>query len=228
MDQATIDRCSELLGYHFKNPDLLSLALTHSSVAPTRLESNERLEFFGDAVLAVVVCKHLYDNHTDLQEGEMTKIKSSVVSRYTCAQIARELGICELLQLGKGMNESGGPPQSVAAAVFEAIIGAMYLDGGQEEASEFILRHIRLHIHQAIASGHQHNYKSLLQQYTQRRWGVTPEYHVLDEKGPDHSKCFEIGVMINGQHFRSAWDRSKKQAEQEAAYQALRELNVLK
>jgi len=227
VQQETIDQCQEVLGYRFSDPDILATALTHASVAPSRQESNERLEFLGDAVLALVVCRELYDHGDELTEGQMTKVKSAVVSRSTCAEVAREIGACEQLFLGKGMSQRGQLPQSVAAAVFESVIGAIYLDGGLEPAAEFVLRHLRPHITEALANEHQKNYKSMLQQYAQQQLGLTPEYLLLDEKGPDHSKCFEIAVSMDGKHFESAWGKTKKQAEQGAAHRALTELGLL-
>jgi ribonuclease-3 len=227
MEQDTLVKCQELVEYRFNDLSLLSLALTHASVAPTRVQSNERLEFLGDAVLGLIVCEDLYTSYTDLLEGEMTQIKSSVVSRQTCARIAEETGLARLLHLGKGLSEPGELPSSVAAAVFEALIGAIYVDGGLEHARQFILKHVRPHISEMLATHHHKNFKSMLQQYSQRRWNVTPDYHVLDEKGPDHSKCFELAVVISGQHFPSAWGKNKKDAEQEAARRALVELGLL-
>ncbi len=225
--QEAINQCQELLGYQFSNSEILARALTHSSVAHNRQDSNERMEFLGDAVLALVVCHELYDHCDELAEGEMTKVKSAVVSRNTCAIVANELGICDQLFLGKGMSRQSELPVSVSAAVFESIIGAIYLDGGLEPARDFILRHISPHIAEALANEHQQNYKSMLQQYAQRRLGLTPEYQLLDEKGPDHSKCFEVAVAFDGRHFPSSWGMTKKQAEQGAAYQALAELGLL-
>ena len=223
MEDSTLRQCEELLGYHFNDSGLLALALTHSSVAPTRVQSNERMEFLGDAVLGLVVVSTLYDRHGDLMEGEMTRIKSAVVSRQTCAAVAEKLGLGASLLLGKGMA-SNGLPSSVAAGLLESVIGAIYLDGGLEAAREFILRNISQHLDAALVDEHQRNYKSLLQQFSQRRWSRTPEYQVLDEKGPDHSKCFEIAVSIDGRHFPSAWGKNKKEAEQLAAKRALDEL----
>ncbi len=225
--QQVIEQCQELLGYEFSDPDILARALTHSSVAHNRQDSNERMEFLGDAVLALVVCRELYDHRDELTEGEMTKVKSSVVSRSTCAIMAEEIGLCDQLFLGKGMSRHGALPLSVAAAVFESIIGAIYLDGGLAPAGEFILRHISDHIAEALANEHQENFKSMLQQHAQRCIGVTPDYNLLDEKGPDHSKCFEVEVAIDGKHYQSAWGMTKKQAEQGAAKRALAELGLL-
>jgi len=227
VDFSAIDSCQEAIGYSFESPELLALALTHSSVAATRVESNERLEFLGDAVLGLIVCQELYERFGDLLEGQLTKIKSSVVSRRTCAEVAERSGIAGLLFLGKGMPAADALPQSVTAAVFEAIIGAIYLDGGLDATRRFVLENLRPFIDGALATEHQWNYKSLLQQHAQRRWGVTPEYQLLDEKGPDHSKCFEVAVSIGGRHFSSAWGMSKKEAEQEAARRALRELGLM-
>lgn len=228
LDQTAIDRCQQAIGYTFEDQDILALALTHSSVAATRLESNERMEFLGDAVLGLVVCQELYERFGELLEGQMTKIKSAVVSRKTCSEIAEQIGIAELLVLGKGMPMSDGLPLSVSAAVFEAIIGAVHLDGGIEPARRFILRSVKPFIDEAFETEHQRNFKSVLQQQAQRRWGTTPAYHLLDEKGPDHSKCFEVAVSINGRHFTSAWGMSKKESEQEAARRALAELGLMK
>ncbi len=228
MDPYTLELCQKVLGYQFSDLSILELALTHSSVAPTRGQSNERLEFLGDAVLGLVVCHDLYMKNEDLQEGDMTKIKSLVVSRAVCAKIAEEAGITQLLSLGKGLQGPGGVPQSISAGVLESIIGAVFVDGGIEPARNFILAQMRSYINDAIASEHQLNYKSMLQQHAQRNWGATPEYLVLDEKGPDHSKCFEIAVNIGGKHFPSAWGKNKKDAEQEAARRALVDLNILK
>jgi len=221
MDKAALDECQDLLGYRFNDVAMLAKALTHSSVASTRLESNERLEFLGDAVLGLVVCGELFAAHDDLLEGEMTKIKSLVVSREVCAEITEESGLGDFLLLGKGMAGGGGLPRSVAAAAFEAVIGAVYCDGGFEPARQYILGMVRPKIEDAVADEHKRNYKSMLQQVAQRRWGATPEYQLLDEKGPDHSKCFEIAVFVGSKCFPSAWGMNKKEAEQSAARRAL-------
>jgi ribonuclease-3 len=226
VDTATLTRCREVLGYEMKDPELLQVALTHASVATTRVESNERLEFLGDAVLGMVVCQELYEKYPESLEGEMTRVKSAVVSRQTCAIVAEEAQLPELLMLGKGMCQPGQLPTSVAAAVFESVIGAIYIDGGLEPAQAFILRHLSDHIAEAMESEHQQNFKAKLQQYAQRHFSQTPEYQLLDEKGPDHSKCFEIAVSIDGRNFPSAWGPCKKEAEQKAAWLALVDLGL--
>lgn len=228
MSDDAIDRCQEAIGYKFNNPELLNSALVHASVASSRLESNERLEFLGDSVLGLVICWYLYENYPDYLEGELTKIKSSVVSRRTCAEISDQLGLPNWLYLGKGIaSRAEDLPTSLSAAVFESLIAAIALDGGFEKAREFVLRHVIPFIDVAVASDHQSNFKSQLQQHAQKELGATPVYEMLDEQGPDHSKCFEVAVCIGGQRFRSAWGPSKKESEQKAAYNALVELELL-
>lgn len=220
------DDIASILRYRFCDEALLSEALTHASSADNRLRSNERLEFLGDSVLGYVICSYLFRTFADLLEGEMTKIKSAAVSRRQCAVISGELGLVALLNMGKGMANRPQVPESVAAAAYEAIIAAIYLDGGIEAAEKFILWHMRPVIDEMAESSHQHNFKSVLQQYAQRHQPANPIYPVLDEKGPDHAKCFEICAEIDGLRFPSAWARNKKQAEQNAALLALQALDL--
>lgn len=215
------------VGHTFADPGLLLRALTHASMADRRLDSNERLEFLGDSVLGLVTSERIFVRFPDLLEGEMTKIKSMAVSRQTCALIARSLGLDEMVRLGKGMQRDAVVPQSLAAAVLEAIIAAIYLDAGFDAARRFLLPLIDPLIERAAASGHQENYKSLLQQHAQQSASETPVYRVLDEKGPDHARCFKIGVEIGSRRFEAAWGQSKKQAEQAAALIALFELGLV-
>lgn len=227
-ESAALQGVQEAIGYNFQDPSLLASALTHASTADHRLKSNERLEFLGDAVLGLVVCEELYGRFPDLLEGEMTKIKSAVVSRQTCARITRELGVVQYLFIGKGMGGRSQLPSSLAAAMYESLIAAVYLDSGSlEEARQFILKTVGEHIQRAADSQHQFNYKSQLQQHAQKALNATPVYELLDEKGPDHSKCFEVCVAIKGHRYSGAWGPSKKEAEQKAAYTALRELGVV-
>lgn len=227
LSDSLLDRCQEVLQYTFRDTSLLALSLTHASVADNRLASNERLEFLGDAVLAIIVIEALYERFPDYLEGELTKIKSMIVSRRTCARLAEESGLPEFLLLGKGIISQNKVPMSCNAAVLESVIGAIYIDGGKEAAEAFVLRLIEPLIENADAKKHHGNYKSMLQQYAQRSMDTTPVYEVLDEKGPDHSKCFEVSVVIGQQRFGSAWGNSKKEAEQSAAKQALQELQAL-
>jgi ribonuclease III len=220
----SLEALQERIGYRFKDPALLISAMTHASCADCRRDSNERLEFLGDSVLGLVVCTCLYERLPEALEGELTKIKSAVVSRYTCARVADELRLTEGLRLGQGMSAGEHLPKSLAAGTIEALIAAIYIDGGLEPARTFILQHMGEEIRAATDSEHQFNFKSQLQQYAQRKLNASPLYELLDEKGPDHSKCFEIAVSVNGRQFTSAWGPSKKEAEQKAARLALFEL----
>lgn len=226
-DEQALRGCQERIGYQFQDVDLLKAAMTHSSHAATRQKSNERLEFLGDAVLGVVVCHTLYDNLPDAMEGEMTKIKSAVVSRRACARVADKLRLTEVLRCGQGMDVGEYLPRSLAAAALEALIAAIYLDGGFSAAQQFISQHMAAEIERSTESEHQFNFKSQLQQYAQRDLGQTPTYTLLDEQGPDHAKCFEIAVSIGHRHFPSAWGPNKKEAEQKAAWHALLALGQL-
>src|SRR5690242_1663770 len=141
-----LEECQKAIGYQFRQPDLLRASLTHASGANTRLASNERLEFLGDAVLGLVTCEQLYLRFPDYQEGDLTKIKSVVVSRRTCARFSRQLNLGEYLFLGKGMNQHTVVPSSLLADVYESLVAAIYLDGGLEAARTFILKHLTAEI----------------------------------------------------------------------------------
>ncbi len=219
--------CQEAIGVCFDDLEILRHCLTHSSTAPTRLESNERLEFLGDAVLELVVSDYLFRTFPERSEGEMTRIRSAVVSRTTCAEVCVELGLEQFLSLGKGLVRGTGEshiiPSSILAAAIEALIAGIYLDAGYEVVREFIERCLMDRIRLA-ADTESRNYKHLLQQLAQKRYGETPDYLLLDEQGPDHAKCFEVAARIVDETFPSAWGPSKKEAEQMAAQQALDEL----
>ena len=223
-DNTRIERCQQRLGYQFRDTQLLEAALTHASGADHRLSSNERLEFLGDAILGLVVCEQLFLQFPEQLEGDLTKLKSIVVSRQTCAKISQALGLREFLVLGKGMTTNPAVPPSVLSDVLESLIAAIYLDGGIAPAKDFILAYFGPEIESAAAGDSGGNYKSLLQQFAQREHGVTPTYHLLDEKGPDHSKCFKISAQIGRERYAPAWGRSKKESEQRAAHNAICEL----
>ncbi len=228
MDKVTLQQIEQIIDYKFSDKHLLAQAFTHSSAVDNRLLSNERLEFLGDSVLAVVICQTLFERFSNYLEGDLTKIKSMLVSRGTCAKISKRLGLHKLLKVGKGMVSSRALSGSLAAGVLETIIAAIYIDGGFEAARSFILRIYGSLIERADAEQAQGNYKSLLQQHAQEQSNATPVYILLDEKGPDHNKCFELAVVIEDSHFPSAWGTNKKEAEQKAAFNALIELGVLK
>ncbi len=227
MEESALGQLQQILGYHFKNTELLIESVTHSSQADNRLHSNERLEFFGDSVLGVVICQILFEMFPSYHEGDLTKIKSMLVSRKTCAKVANELELPKYTKVGKGMSRTRAVSGSIAAGTLEAIIAAIYLDGGFEEAQDFILRVFKSLIEKADAKQHQENFKSLLQQFSQSHFNCTPVYQLLDEKGPDHNKCFEVEVTVDRRHFQSAWGITKKDAEQKAAYNALVELKQI-
>lgn len=227
MKKEALQQIEQIIGYKFSNRNLLSKALTHSSAADNRLLSNERLEFFGDSILAVVICQILFERFPGYLEGDLTKIKSMLVSRTTCAQVAMQLGLQKFLKIGKGLASDRALSGSLAASLLEAIIAAIYVDSGFGAARSFILRTFGPSINQADAEQNHGNFKSLLQQHAQQQFNTTPIYELLDEKGPDHDKCFECQVVFADRHFLSAWGRSKKEAEQKAAFNALAELGIL-
>jgi ribonuclease-3 len=219
-----ITRCEEALEYQFRDRPLIELALTHASVARTRIESNERLEFLGDAILGAIICEFLYHRFPDSPEGELTRIKSSLVSRTTCAVVANQLGLSQFLILGKGLLTHQHIPSSILAGVFESVVAAVHLDGGPVAVRAFVERAMATVLEEEAEPQLTRNYKSLLQQMSQKQFGATPLYHVLDEKGPDHSKCFKISAAIGAQVYGAAWGASKKEAEQRAALNALCEI----
>jgi ribonuclease-3 len=227
LESETLENCQQAIGYRFRQPELLRSALTHASGANTRLASNERMEFLGDAILGLVTCEQLYLRFPEYQEGDMTKVKSAVVSRRTCAEFSRELGLGEFLFLGRGLHVSDAQsvPASMLADVYESLVAAIYLDGGLEVARAFILKQLGPEIEEAAESAVGGNVKSQLQQVAQREMNATPQYVLLDEKGPDHSKCFKVAAVIGRYTHAGAWGRTKKEAEQRAAMNALAEIH---
>ena len=225
VDSSLLERLQRRIGYEFNDKNMLLAALTHASGAEHRLESNERLEFLGDAILGAVVCEILYHQYPNYLEGDLTQIKSIVVSRLTCAKISEALGMQEFLILGKGMTTHPTVPVSLLADVFESLVAAIYLDGGDSAARQFITDTIGPEIELAAEGETGSNYKSLLQQLAQREYGTTPTYQLLDEKGPDHSKCFKVAARVGGSRYEAAWGRNKKEAEQRAARNALSQLD---
>jgi len=223
--RAKLKCCEARLGYVFRDQSLLLAALTHASGAEHRLVSNERLEFLGDAILGAVVCELLYRRFPEYLEGDLTKIKSIVVSRISCAKMSEAIGLKDCLILGKGMAQTPEIPSSLLSDVFEALVAAIFLDGGVEKAHQFIEKHLGPEIELAEAGALEGNFKSLLQQLAQRDFGCTPVYQLIDEKGPDHAKCFQVSAQVGKSQFEPAWGRNKKEAEQRAACNALCEIN---
>jgi ribonuclease-3 len=216
-----ISACEEKLGYQFSNKSILFEALTHASFAEKRINSYERMEFLGDSILGFVVCEYLFQQFPSWNEGDLTKVKSIVVSRQTCSIIGAELGLADYLSVGKGIGSKGTVPRSLLANVFEATIAAMYLDGGLRVVRKFLKPIVKKHVVTAVGGGLEVNYKSELQQYSQKRFGVPPAYLVLGSSGPDHEKQFQIAAQVLKRVFAPAWGKNKKEAEQRAAANAL-------
>lgn len=218
-------RCEQLIDYKFQDQELLHFALTHASGASHRLASNERLEFLGDAVLGFVVCAWLYEDYPEYNEGDLTKIKSAVVSRRTCGKIACEIGLDECLIVGRGVTRNRSYPRSLVSDVFESILAALFLDGGHEIVRDRLKGWLKDEVEMAVLSQGSTNYKSTLQQRAQRDIACTPLYRLKREMGPDHRKSFSISAVIDGKEFTPAWGTNKKEAEQKAAANALAEMN---
>lgn len=215
--QQALIECENRIGYTFQDRNILRRGLTHSSCASTRLDCNERMEFLGDAVLGMVICEHIFHRYPDRREGQLTQLKSHLVSRAVCTQVGERLGLEELIFVGKGLQSI---PDSLKAAVVESIIAAIYLDGGIQPASEFIMRAFEPEL-DGCGEADAENYKSTLQEETQRDGSLVPKYVIVEQRGPDHAREFLVAVELGDQQFESAWGRSKKEAEQKAAMNAL-------
>jgi ribonuclease-3 len=205
------------LPHEFRDSDLLELALTHSSLGVSR--DNERLEFLGDAALDLVVAEDLFRCHRDLAEGDLTELKASVVSRKTLAEAARALGLGEVARLGQGLRQRA-LPRSVLANLYEAVLGAVYLDAGLDAARSFVLSTLNGPLAAVRARAREANPKQRFQQLCQSRFGALPAYIVLETRGEAHSKAFLIAAEADGERFPSAWGRTRKEAESWAAHEA--------
>ena len=215
------------IGYRFQNISLLQNALTHSSYANERyhdsLKSNERLEFLGDSVLGMVVAEYLYRNFPDRPEGELTRMRADMVCEPALAQIARRLNLGKHLLLGKGEEQGGGRNRvSILADAVESIIAASFLDGGMDAAKGFIDRFVLCDV--PVTRLHITDYKTALQEQVQQKKNQTLTYTLVGESGPDHDKCFEVEVDLNGQTVGRGTGSSKKRAEQDAARAAMESL----
>ncbi|NCO59097.1 MAG: ribonuclease III [Deltaproteobacteria bacterium CG_4_8_14_3_um_filter_51_11] len=213
------------IGYEFRNPEMARQAFRHSSFVhenPGDLRGdNERLEFLGDAVLDLAVGHMLMNLLPEAREGELSKLRASVVSENGLSRAARELRLGEMILLGKGEEASGGKDKpSIMADTLEALIGAVYLDGGLDNAMVVIERIIGPLLRQTIEKGLADDSKSLLQEYTQQNCKSLPAYHLLAESGPPHDKTFRVSVWLSGRLLAEGIGKSKKEAEQEAAKEA--------
>ncbi|MCA9140091.1 MAG: ribonuclease III [Planctomycetales bacterium] len=218
-------RCQQLIDYQFKDQELLRFALTHASGAAHRLASNERLEFLGDSILGFVICSWLYEDYPEYNEGDLTKIKSAVVSRRTCGKIACQIGLDECLIVGRGVTRNRSYPRSLVSDVFESIVAAIFLDGGHDIVRDRLKQWLKQEVEIAVQSQGATNYKSTLQQRAQRDIACTPMYRLKREMGPDHRKSFLISAVIDGNEYTAAWGTNKKEAEQKAAANALAQMN---
>ncbi len=210
------------LDYSFKDSSLIVSALTHSSFKNERqdIRDYERLEFLGDAVLELAVSEFLYKDNPGMKEGDMTKMRASLVCEPTLAYCAQELALGDYILLGKGEEKTGGRGrESIISDVFEAIIGALYLDGGISAAVDFIKKYVLTDYRNKIEF---RDSKTSLQEYVQEK-GLQMEYILAGESGPDHHKVYTVRVLINGREYGTGRGSSKKRAEQNAAYEALRQ-----
>lgn len=205
----------------FKNSELKTLAFTHRSYlneSKEKIESNERLEFLGDSILSFIVSTFIYDNYAHLKEGELTSLRSVLTNTITLYEVANKLGLGEQLMLSKGEEDSGGrESKTILANTYEAVVGGLYLDQGIEIAREFVKSSILDNMEEFI--GHQglKDPKSQLQEYMQEHFKTSPEYRILEEAGPDHSKQYTSGVFLQDKLLAKGVGKSKQEAEKEAA-----------
>ena len=219
------------LGIHFEQPELLLTALTHSSYVKSQGEPasacNERLEFLGDAVLGLVIAEYVFQEFPDRSEGDLTRLKSALVSEPTLARCAKEAGLGELIVLDRGEQESGGRERpSILADAFEAVIGAIFLDSGLDAAAEFIFRWLEPALAELDEESPEANFKGALQELTQNIAKETPRYVTVQESGPEHNKAFVVHVYFRGALLGAGTGKTKKAAEQAAAEEAVTALTA--
>lgn len=219
-----------MLNYKFNDENILNRAFTHSSYSNEKngeFEDNERLEFLGDAVLEFVSSSYIYKNYPDLKEGEMTKLRAACVCETSLAKVARQIGIDKLIVLGKGEENLGGRNRdSIVSDAFEAVIGAIYIDGGIENARKFILENMEDTIKELSGCFKYLDSKTYLQEVIQEKSREPLKYEVIGESGPAHEKTFEVRVSHNGIALGIGEGKSKKDAQQKAAYNALIKLGI--
>lgn len=223
-----MEALEEKLNYSFRDKNLIQTALTHSSYANEhRCPSNERLEFVGDSVLGMVTASYLYHAYPELPEGKMTKLRAEIVCEQSLWEVAEKLGFGDCLRLGKGEELSGGRTRhSILADCVEAVIAAMYLDGGIAPAKAFIDAHILSRLTDGEA-GLMRDWKTELQELVQQKPGRCLTYEMISESGPDHRKLFTAAVSMDGKLIGTGEGRTKKEAEQMAAKDAIEALRVI-
>jgi len=223
---ASFLRLQDRIGYLFQEPSLLERALTHPSSTAEDDQDNERMEFLGDSVVNLCVAQALYERHPCWTEGDLTQVKSAVVSTTGLARAAESLGLRDVGRFGKGLPLNEPLPPSVYANLFEAVAAAVYLDGGLDAARSFVLRVLGPEMRAVADSGGEPNPKSMLQHISQKNCGITPCYKLVATSGPDHDKVFEVCAHVGPRSFPSGTGRSKKEAEQSAARRALEVLEA--
>lgn len=221
----------EKIGYSFKNKELLKNSLIHKSFGNENKKyknvNNERMELLGDAVLDLVVTEYLYKNYDSLKEGDLAKMKSMIVSEPILAKISRELRIGDCLLLSKGEQITGGRErESILGDVFEAVLGAIYLDSDFETVKKIALKHIKTYINNINENEDILDFKTILQEFSQREYKLIPVYEVVAESGPDHRKTFEVCVKIDEEKTGKGTGKNKKTAEQAAAKELCKKLGV--
>ena len=227
MNQRKISEFETLIGYKFQNKNYLRQALTHSSYANemrmNKLANNERLEFLGDAVLELMSSEYIFLNNEQMYEGEMTKFRASMVCEPTLALCARDINLGEYILLGKGEISTGGAKRdSILSDAFEAVIGAIYLDGGFTSAKEFITKFVLDDIDNKKLF---FDSKTILQEMIQADYRDPLQYKLIGEEGPDHDKVFTVAAIVEGRELSQGTGKTKKAAEQAAAYQAILKLS---
>ncbi|MCZ6571990.1 MAG: ribonuclease III [Planctomycetota bacterium] len=226
MEQDRIADLEVLLGFTFRDKSYLLNALSHSSIKSEEVPSNERMEFLGDAVLGLILSEALYRRFPNEDEGVLTRIKSHAVSRATLERIAAAMALDRFILVGKGVRKRA-IPSSLLGNMFEALVGAIYLDSGLAAVRKFILRHLQVVVNEIVEDRAEKNYKSTLQQYCQREQGTVPVYKVMHESGSAHSRTFEVIAKMHSKEWGRAKAGSKKEAEQGAARAALIHLKAI-
>lgn len=221
-----LEEIQEKLGYEFDDHTVLMQALTHSSLSHRGLDHNERLEFLGDSVLETVVCEHLFRSFPELPEGRLSEIRSVVVSSSSLFKTASNLDLDQHCRVSRGLMQQDQIPDSILANMVEALIAAIYLDGDLDAARAFILDQLEPILSEVMESENALDYKSLLQQYTQKRWNKIPHYNIVSEEGPDHDKHFKATVSIRGEAYGPGTGTSKQEAESDAARKAIDQLEI--
>ena len=215
------------IGYEFNNKELLKNALTHTSYAyEHNVESNEKLEFLGDSILEFISSEYIYNKYRNLKEGELTKVRATVVCEKSLYKVAVSLGFGNFLYLGNSEKISGGNKRpAILADSVEAVIAAMYIDGDLESAQKFIIENLKDEIEIATKHVGEKDYKTVLQEELQKNGEVKIEYKIIKETGPDHDKSFEAQVSLNGKVLATGEGKSKKEAEMQAAHKAILNMN---